>query len=157
MKKIMLISLLSAILLSSTACKKDKEETEATAISVKIDGNTWNADLSVSVYISSTGITSILGSSGLSEQVQIFFKGNSTGTYNFTTDFEDAYCVFAYMSGDIYTSANANVPTGQIIVTKYDQEKKLISGTFHFTGINFEDESKLFTEGVFTNVKFENQ
>lgn len=157
MKKIMLISLLSVILFSSTGCKKDKDEVEATAVSVKFDGNTWTANLSTAVYVSANGLTAISASSGLSEQLQIIFRGNSTGTYNLTTDFEDAYCAFAYMSGDIYSSAVANVPTGQIIVTKYDQEKMLISGTFNFTGTTFQDETKVFTDGVFTNVKLENQ
>jgi hypothetical protein len=157
MKKIMLISLLSAILISSTSCKKDKDETEATAVSVKIDGNTWTAGLSAAIYVSGSGQTFITASSGLSEQLQIIFKGNTTGTYNLVTGVEDAYCAFFYMSSDIYTTAFEDVPIGQIVITKYDQEKKLISGTFHFTAINYDDETKVFSEGVFTNVKFENQ
>jgi hypothetical protein len=157
MKKIMLISLLSVIIFSSTGCKKDKDENEATVVSVKFDGNTWTANLSAAMYISSSGLMAISASSGLSEQLQIIFRGNSTGTYSLTSGLDDAYCAFAIMNSDIYSSAFADVPTGQIVVTKYDQEKKLISGTFHFTGITIDDEPKIFSEGVFTNVKFENQ
>lgn len=153
----MLISLLSVLLFNSTGCKKDKDEEEATAVSVKFDGNTWTASLSAAIYISANGVTAITASSGLSEQLQIIFKGNTTGTYNLVTGVEDAYCAFYFMSSDIYTTVFADVPIGQIVVTKYDQEKKLISGTFHFTGINIDDETKIFSEGVFTNVKFENQ
>lgn len=157
MKKLMFISLLSAILFTSVSCKKDKEEKETTAVSVKFDGTVWTADQSAAVYVSATGMTTVIASSGLSSQLQIFFKGNSTGTYNFTTEFTDAYCLFANMNGNMYTSVAIDTPVGQIIVTKYDQEKMLLSGTFYFTGINSEDEPKLFSEGVFTNVMFENQ
>ncbi|MHC1774197.1 MAG: DUF6252 family protein [Lentimicrobium sp.] len=157
MRKIMIISLLSAILYSTSGCKKDKNENDATAVSVKFDGITWTADQSVAVYTTSTGVTSILASSGLSEQVQISFKGNTAGTYNMTSHFDIVYCVFTFKSDNIYSSSMAFDPSGQIIVTKYDQDKKLISGTFHFKGINFDYETKIFTEGVFTNVKFENR
>ena len=156
MKKIMFISLLAAILFSSTACKKDKEETQASNVSVKFDGITWTADYSVAVFNSTGNETGIVASSGLSSQMQIFFRGNSTGTFNFKSDFEGSYCIFI-MNKHFYSSVSADGPSGQIIVTKYDKEKKLISGTFHFKGIDFEDETKIFTEGVFTNVKLENQ
>ncbi|MBK6963643.1 MAG: hypothetical protein IPH20_06740 [Bacteroidales bacterium] len=125
MRKLMFISFLAAILFSTTGCKKDKDENEATVVSVKFDGNTWTANLSTAVYNSASGLTAVSAFYGSSQHLQIIYNGNTTGTYNLTTDIANAYCAFTLLSGDIYSSldANANAPTGQIVVTKYDQER----------------------------------
>lgn len=153
----MLAGLLLTISFSSTGCKKDeKDASDTPAVSVKFDDNSWNADVFSALYSTSYEQTTIYASrSGTNDHLQIIFKGNTTGTYNITSKYEDASCTFTNVALGSYTSSLADVPGGSIVVTKYDQTTKTISGTFYFEGDNLNYVAKSFTEGKFTNVKLE--
>jgi hypothetical protein len=65
---------------------------------------------------------------------------------------------FAYMNTiDLYTSTGVTTPVGQIVVTEYDKTNHTLSGTFHFEAYNFEDQKKVFTEGVFTKLPYQEE
>lgn len=156
MKKSAISCLLLFVLLFSFGCQKDDPITAKPGLSVKIDGTTWTGQVNTGIYDTQQNLTLISGAnSTLTEQLQLVFIGNSTGTYNFNANDMVTAGAFAYMNTiDIYTSIAANTPVGQIVVTEYDKTYHTLSGTFHFEAYNFDDRKKVFTEGVFTKVTY---
>jgi hypothetical protein len=159
MKKSAISCLLLFVLLFSFGCKKDDPITTKPGLSVKIDGTTWTGQVNTGIYDAQQNLTLISGSnSTLTEQLQLVFIGNSTGTYNFNANDMVTAGAFAYMNTvDMYTSIAATTPVGQIIVTEYDKTNHTLSGTFHFEAYNFEDQKKVFSEGVFTKLPYQEE
>ncbi len=156
MKKSAISCLLLFVLLLSFGCKKDDPITAKPGLSVKIDGTTWTGQVNAGIYVVQQNLTIITGANtNLTEQLQLVFIGNSTGTYNFTANDMVSSGAFAYMTTvDMYTTIAATIPIGQIVVTEYDKTNHTLSGTFHFEAYNFEDQKKVFTEGVFTKLAY---
>ncbi|MDO9254225.1 MAG: DUF6252 family protein [Bacteroidales bacterium] len=159
MKKITISCLLLFVLLLSFGCKKDDPITTKPGLSVKIDGTTWTGQVNIGIYDAQENLTIITGANtALTEQLQLVFIGNSAGTYNFTTNDMVSFGAFAYMTNvDMYTTIAATTPIGQIVVSEYDKTNHTLSGTFHFDAYNFEDQKKVFTDGVFTKVAYTEQ
>jgi hypothetical protein len=159
MKKSAISCLLMFILAMSFGCKKDDTETSTPGLSVKIDGTIWTGQVNTGVYDAQQNLTLISGANNsLTEQLQLVFIGNSTGTYSFTANDMVSFGAFAYMSNvDMYTTISNTTPVGQIIVTEYDKTNHTLSGTFSFEAYNFDDQKKVFTEGKFTKIKYEEQ
>jgi hypothetical protein len=156
MKKSVISYLVLFILIFSFGCKKDDSTTTTPGLSVKIDGTTWTGQVNTWTYVAQQNITLISASnSTLTEQLQVAFSGHTTGTYNFTANDLVSYGQFAYMTNlDMYSTISSTTPVGQIVVTEYDTINQTISGTFHFEAYNFDDQKKVFTDGVFTKLTF---
>lgn len=159
MKKSAISCLLMFVLIISFGCKKDDPASSTPGLSVKIDGTTWTGQVNTGVYDAQQNITLVSGAnSTLTEQLQLVFVGNSVGTYNFKADDMVSFGAFAYMNTiDMYTTISATTPVGQIVVTEYDKTNHTLSGTFHFEAYNFEDQKKVFTDGVFTKLTYQEQ
>jgi hypothetical protein len=159
MKKSAISFLLMFVLVLSFGCKKDDPATSAPGLSVKIDGTTWTGQANGAVYSAQQNVTLISSSNtAVTELLQLEFTGNSTGTYNLVADDMNTFCAFTYMANvDMYTTLSSTTPVGQIVVTEYDKTNHTLSGTFHFEAYSFEDKKKVFTEGVFTKLPYEEQ
>jgi hypothetical protein len=159
MKKSAIACLLMIVIVFSFGCKKDDSSTPAAGMSVKIDGTAWSGKINAAIYNTLQNVTMITSSNtSPAEQLQLGFQGQSTGTFNFSADDMFSYGAFANLSnGDMYASISSAIPVGQIVVTEYDVTNHTISGTFHFEAYNFDDQKKVFTEGKFTKIKFEDQ
>jgi hypothetical protein len=123
------------------------------AIAAKVDGTTWkNVDISAS-RVSPPGAITIVGvSSG--EQISLQIRSTGTGTYTLSAGSQQ-WASYA-RTGVQYTTT---VPggSGTLVVTKYDETNRLISGTFSFTAKDAGGESVQVTDGVFTNVHWSEQ
>lgn len=147
MKKVTLAILLLSGLVLTFSCKKDKEEELKPSLSLKYDSITWSPLQVNAMYTSQMGVMQIVGAGAtLDKQLQLVVAGYHQGTYSLDTE-DNNICTF----GD-YTSMFDDTPQGEIIITKYDSTKMIISGTFHFRGVTFEGLQKDFTEGKFDNV-----
>jgi len=157
MKKTSIAFCLLLVLAFSFGCKKDDDETSSPGLTVKMNGNSWTAQVTSAYYDPISNITLIVGANtSITEQLQLAFKGNATGTFTFEQDVNASktYGLFAYMNTvDYYSSATDRAPVGQIVVTEYDQANQTVSGTFHFEAYNDEDVKIAFTEGSFTKIK----
>ncbi|TGD59857.1 DUF6252 family protein [Flavobacterium humi] len=136
------------------------------------DGQTFTANTIQAIvnsdYVAITGIKS----SG--EFFQITIPGATVGTY--TLDMTNSSSM---PFGLIYSAGSGNIPylaadddtgdfagfanytdTAQIVISSIDTTNKKISGTFKFTGVRFASgssttiETKVFTNGVFTNLSY---
>ena len=157
MKKTSIAFCLLLVLAFSFGCKKDDAETSSPGLTVKMNGNSWTAQVTSAYYDPNSNITLIVGANtNITEQIQLAFKGNATGTFNFDPDVytKKTYGLFAYMNTmDYYSSVSDNAPVGQIVVTEYNQDDQTVSGTFHFEAYNEEGVKITFTAGTFTKVK----
>jgi hypothetical protein len=159
MKKSAIACLLMIVLVFSFGCKKDDSSTPSSGLSVKIDGTVWTGQVNTAYYQSQQNVTIITGANTtLTEQLQVAFLGNSTGTYTFKANDIVSYGTFAYLTNlDLYTTYYISSPVGEIIVTEYDKTNHVISGTFHFEAYNSNDKKMVLTDGKFTNLKYEDQ
>jgi hypothetical protein len=149
MKKIILCTLLAAMLVFSFSCKKDSTETTATSCSAMVEGTKWTAANTMVVHSTGGNTTQFLASGAApSEQIAIYFKGSGTGTFKFNDDNLGSVVVGNY----VFTSLFSDTPVGEIVITKYDAANKKISGTFTFQGEDIDGVVYHVTEGKFDNV-----
>lgn len=151
MKNSALISILLVLLVFTSGCKKDKDETtnSAASFSAKVDGTLWQGSVIMAMHSTNGNFTSIIAT-GTSpfDQIALDFTGSGTGTYSMN---DDNLC--SVVIGNIsFTTLYISKPVGQIVITKYDETNKLISGTFYFNGEDFDGKLYHVTEGKFENV-----
>ena len=154
MKKSILASLLAVTLLISFGCKKD-DPVISSGMTAKVAGNAWNADVATCSYSQMMNLTQITGMKTLNaEAIQLNLFGNTTGTYTITDSETSAVggYVFDATAEGFYSTISADAPTGQIIITEYDQTNKTVSGTFQFEAYNLNGVKIAITEGKFTKV-----
>jgi hypothetical protein len=77
-----------------------------------------------------------------------FNKGWGTGTFAFNDDNMGTSTI----AGSVFSTIFDNNPTCEIIITKFDATKGKISGTFSFTGEDFDGNDFAVTEGKFENI-----
>ena len=122
-------------------------------IAAKVEGTSWkNVDISAS-RVNPPGAITIVGvASG--EQISLQIRTTGTGTYSLSSG-EQQWASYA-KSGTQY---NTTLPggSGTLVVTKYDETSRLISGTFTFTAKDAGGSSVHVTDGVFTNVRWSEQ
>jgi len=154
MKKSILASLLVVTLLFTFGCKKDEPET-STGMTAKVAGSAWKADVTTCAYSQTMNVTQITGMKGMmAESIQLNLFGKTTGTYTITDSQTSAiggYVLNATAEG-FYSTLSADVPSGQIVITEYDQTNKTVSGTFQFEAYNLNEAKISITEGKFTKV-----
>lgn len=159
MKKLKFLSLLLAGVVLMTACNKDDKDdkTEESGISVQYDGTTWKSTIVTAAYFSDSDETLITGANASTgEQIILSFSGSITGTLAITTSDGPIISFSMGQSGSFSTLISDN-PTGEIVITKFDKEKKLISGTFHCKAEDIDGVDKEFTNGTFTNISYISQ
>jgi hypothetical protein len=153
--------------LSIASCSKEKSVEKNTGgsgslvngvLKMKIDGQQWVADAAAGATVES-GIIGIYGISKDKKQFVITLSGTASGTYKLDqvllnaaalTDSNDTNLnAFASNQGD---STQAG---GTVIITKIDQDKKTISGTFQIKVFReMDNKGKVLTEGIFEDLSF---
>lgn len=139
--------------LSLTSCKK----TETTnpigsdgSISLKVDGSTWSANLSVQA-VNSNGVINITGSDMSAHQAAVTLIGaTGPGTYKVGPNGVQGNMLrWTEGTGQDQTyQATFILGSGTIVVDKLTDSE--ISGTFEFEGFNTAQTSKTITEGKFS-------
>jgi len=118
------------------------------AITLKVDGSTWNASLSVQA-VNSNGVINVTGSDSNANQAGVTLYGvTAPGTYQVGPP--NAGNMLRWTEGlgqtDTY-QASGVIGTGTVTVTELSSSK--VKGTFSFTGYNTDQTSKQITEGTF--------
>ncbi|HOI87135.1 MAG TPA: DUF6252 family protein [Lentimicrobium sp.] len=154
MKKLKFLSFLMAALTLVVACSdKDDDKNANPLISVEYNGTKWETTTVVASYTSVTDGTMINATKISSQdQLVISFTGTTTGTQIFADPGEGALFSISLAGLGSYTTLFTGGNVGELVITKYDNEKKLISGTFHCTAENFEGDVIEFTNGQFSNI-----
>lgn len=127
-----------------------------------VDTNNFVADISNA--ITENGQTTISGSLTDGTSIQLTYSGSGTGDYvlsNYTDG--DGVGVYVEMGENQQFMTSPPDATGSLMVSEYDAEAGIISGTFAFTAQqeveqedgSFETLTKEVTEGIFTNVALE--
>ncbi|PWA05381.1 hypothetical protein DB895_07235 [Flavobacterium psychrotolerans] len=94
--------------------------------------------------------------------ISLQVAGLKVGTFkvakNAFTDpgYSNAYYLDNFITdGEFKTNNDRLVTADEVVITKYDNVAKTISGTFKFTAIGkVASTQKVFTEGVFTDIKW---
>lgn len=163
MKKLKLLSLLMAAVALMTACNKDDNDdkdnnTGESGISVQYDGKTWKSTIVAASYSTDADLTVITGANpSTGEQIILSFSGSITGTLAITEPTGGPAISFSMGQSGSFSTLISDNPTGEIVITKFDKEKKLISGTFQFKAEDIDGVDKEFTNGTFTNISYISQ
>ena len=158
--KIQLLSLLLGIMLVGfSSCKTLKDGTLIIpTMSATIDGAAWASILRVSTVQKDVVAITGFPTAGKEKAILISIKGTGVQTYKLSATELMAQCAIIYQktvgaaegSSDYYVAINATVK-----ITKYDAEKKLISGTFSGL-LRPSDKPLAGTDLKIENGKFEN-
>lgn len=160
MKKLRFITLLMLAITLFSACNKDDNDdnNEVSGMSVDYDGRTWKSTVATASYMETGDLTMITGAnSNTGQQIVITFTGSLPATLPISSS-EDSPSISLSMglSGSFSTITTDN-PTGEVVITKFDKEKKLISGTFRCKVAEFDGTEMEFTNGKFTNIAYISQ
>ncbi len=166
MKK--LTTLLSLfVLLTAFTCENESlegdfsTETSEGSFSVDFDGQTYFADIVGAIIIeNSMNITASRGSQ--QELITITLMETTAGTYDIGVTDQATMLV----NGAAYNSASGSsdtwvavtdfmTPQGTITISEINESDMTMSGTFSFTAHSVTGEPKEFTNGVFTNIPYE--
>jgi hypothetical protein len=149
----LLLMVLVAGIITLGSCKKDDGDSgnpvgSSGSISLKVDGGTWNASLSVQA-VNSNGVINVTGSDSNAKQAAVTLYGVSApGTYQVGPPNQSNMLRWTEGLGQTDTySANGVIGSGTVTVTELSDSK--IKGTFSFTGYNTAQTSKQITEGTF--------
>ena len=148
--KFLLFALMAFVAVTVVSCKKDKTTNPASdgSITLKVDGTSWDASLSVQA-VNTSGVINVTGSDSNAKQASIILLNvTSTGTYSVGGLGNNNQLRWTEGTGqnDTYT-ANSIIGTGTITVSELSATN--IKGTFSFTGVNPAQASKSITDGVF--------
>ena len=131
------------------------------SMTAKVNGDSWTSLFRASVMYISNNYFSVIGSPELSENadkvINISVYGRQPGTYELNPGTLTTECLIVYLkkagaangSSDYYVSTTATVT-----ITKVDETKKTISGTF--SGTLVESSGTVNDEVTITEGKFEN-
>jgi len=125
----------------------------------KIDGKEWVAD-KVTEAVRLQGIISIAGISVDKKTVAITLLDSGVHTYTLSsTTINVAAYIDSSVADPTSLTTNAGINPGDaggtLTITKIDESKKTISGTFQFTVFHPDNnQKKTFTEGVFADIPY---
>lgn len=157
--------------------KENPDPETAGIFKVDFDGKTFVATaVEASVSDSYIAISGIKTSTGELVQIALPAPYTKVGTYTWNSmSAAGGIMILTYISSDAtdaFTSAPKDsggasdfpeyIDTATITISKIDVTNKKISGTFQFTGVRFKDqaettvETKVFTNGSFTDISFTN-
>lgn len=154
---------LQAIIQDLGECSGEVVATELGVLKVDFDEETFTADdVSAMVLENSISIRGIKGSNGESLSVTLKEnKGEATYQLGIINGFDVNTIAYSEPNNTgsgvwIASTVQGTESQGELIITKIDTVNKLMSGTFSFTGNNYStNESKMFTNGVFTDIAYE--
>lgn len=166
MKKILNFSLFVLMGIFISSCSNDDKASNSQAaqgeLIAEIDGASFvsNSNNSGAIYINS--ILSISGQNSLGTILLTIPEITQAGTFDLSYNTDgDAAGVYTPSDENAYISEAENGGSGQLIITKFDLENELISGTFEFKAIRQEGsdptnpmiETVEVTNGSFTDLQ----
>ncbi len=147
--------MMAVISVSLTACKKDENDddnggsvTGGGSMTLKYDGNDFSATLAVQA-VNSNGVINVTGSDGNARQASlVLFGASGPGTYTIGAAFPQNLCTWTEGTNTTQTyTASFVIGSGTVTVTELTDSK--IKGTFEFTGVNTNQETRTITDGSF--------
>ncbi|NOY49298.1 MAG: hypothetical protein GXO88_01840 [Chlorobi bacterium] len=146
---LILVAIFATFAISS--CKKSTDNGDPVtgngSISLTYDGNNWNASLSVQA-VNTNGIINVTGSDSDARQASVILMGvTAPGTYETTATSGNSLRWTEGLDPAQTYSANGILGSGSITVSEISATK--IKGSFSFTGLNTNGESKNITNGAF--------
>lgn len=148
---LIIVILIAGITVSS--CKKTDTGNPAGngSITLKVDGTSWNASLSVQA-VNTSGVINVTGSDSNAKQAAITLYGvTTTGTYKVGPNGSNPGNMLRWTEGigqtDTYSATNV-IGSGTVTVDKLSDTE--ISGTFQFEGYSTLQNKKTITEGKFS-------
>jgi hypothetical protein len=160
MKKLKFLALLMIAITVFAACNKDDNDdnTEETGMSVEYDGKTWKSTTVAASYTETMDLIVITGlNSNTGQQLIISFTGSLPATHPISSSDESPSISLNLGLSGTFSTITTDNPTGEIVITKFDKEKKLISGTFRCKAAEFDGTEMEFTNGKFTNITYISQ
>ena len=149
MKNLVLISMFVSMLVLTFSCKKDDKAAAGNSLSAKVEGTLWTSTVVMASHSTAANLTSIIAAgNSATEQIGLNFVGAATGTYHLG----DSNMGMASVGNKTFSSLMSDAPVGEIVITKYDATKMLISGTFSFKGEDIDGTVYNVTEGSFNDV-----
>jgi len=132
------------------ACKKKSDTTTdpvlSASFSAKINGTAWTAVFVSAAY--SGGVFTIAAAKN-SDLMGLNMSGIGTGTYTFDNNTNWGT---GTVNGNSFTTSWLDHPSGQIVITKWDSNTKLVSGTFSYEAYDYFGGVYHITEGQFSDV-----
>lgn len=169
--KLTYVFLFSILLTAFNSCNIEPYEGEVSEDGTSSEGNetgVFKVDFDNETYtaetVSATILDNVINISGLRSSSQDVFTINvfatTTGTYPLgVTQNQVEVNAIAYIdsgTGNVWSSVKDFITQqGEITITEIDEVNKTISGTFFFTGYNTFQETKGFTNGVFTKISYD--
>ena len=170
--KTVLSSIVVFAFITSVSSCKDKDDETATPSSTSttttttstksfnamVDGTLFSIDATYGYGTNPANNYTILinyfeANNSYSTSWALQFFGDTTGTYNFSTDFPvSGVAVCDYTFGEVGSTVTYEATSGAIVVTKVDTTNNVISGTFSFTGTSSTNTTVTVTEGTFTDI-----
>jgi len=148
------VTILSIALISFSSCSKGDDDAtpespalSSGAISLKVDGASWNASLAVQ-GINTNGVINVTGSDSDAKQASVILYGvTEPGTYTIGGGSTHQLRWTEGLAQTETYSANGVIGSGTITVTELSSTK--IKGSFSFTGMNTAQATKNITDGSF--------
>ena len=157
MKKITLIILICGLLFS-LSCKKDSKITDLINVSAsmkcKINGTSWSAVTRVTTQQGNNFLINGTGSLG-NDVLNVTIIGNTTGTYNLTTNTPPQIQMSANFANGTSPDSLYTATEGTVTLSSVDVTNKKISGSFSFKAKNMALNNKNITEGTFSNLIYQ--
>ena len=148
-----IVLLLALAIFSLSACKKDDNEDDNGpdntfgTVSLKVDGNDWTSDFVISVY--EEGLLTVTSSTNDGRACGIIVEATQPGTYEVGPGNSENFLSWAVGDGTVNTyAASSSGGSGTVTITELNNNRA--KGTFEFTGVNFDQETKTITNGSFT-------
>ncbi len=129
----------------------------------KVDFDSQTFTAATTIVYNSGGKLNIIATNASGASFAIIIDGITAGEYDLSADTNSS--IFYVPAGDEYGYVSGNIDStasvGSISLTTVDTVNKKISGTFRFTGYYSDGlsstNSKVFTNGVFTNLPYVTQ
>lgn len=166
MKKILNFSLFILLIMGVSSCSDDDAATNPQApqgqLVAEVDGTPFSSNSTNTGAFYYQNMLSLSGTNTLGTILLTVPEITAAGTFDLSLgSTNDSFGTYVVTGEDGYLSEAENGGSGQLIITKFDLENNLISGTFEFTAIrhNVVDPQNSFIEtvvisnGSFTDVE----
>ena len=147
--KFLSILIFTCLILVFGSCNKDNDDPIVSdgQMTLKYNGNAWSATLAV-VGSNSNGTINVTGSDATAHQASVTLVGvTSTGTYEVTAGSQHQLRWTEGISQEETYGANGIVGSGTVTLTELSETKAV--GTFSFTGVNMNGDTREITDGTF--------
>lgn len=150
------VIMMAVISVSLTACKKDESDDDDNggslngggSMTLKYDGNDFSATLAVQA-VNENGVINVTGSDGNARQASLVLFGTSgPGTYTIGAAYPQNLCTWTEGTNATQTfTASFVIGSGTVTITELTDSK--IKGSFEFTAVNTNQETRTITDGSF--------